>query len=316
MRILTGDEISRLAREGILFRKNFRESHCETMFYSLTLGHMVQSITRNEPTFHRLDAPLVMGPREAINAEIFERFHFLDSAGAPRYGGLIVARARMLAAGISHPATAVDPGANRATYLTLINHRSFPGPRLYPGKDKIAKMIIFQYEDHEELPQHWIPTEAYDLADEDEMPVFWPSPAEPWEAATQVTADDLRRLRTDYGAPYDQIACALEASIRTEDRLSDEIAHLSQTVKLHTVLSETLKDSVAALEAKADKLNSDVSFVRGEASTWSMNRVSTAEKELEKRVTRGRFILEIVFGFVIAVVAAALTILVTNMMSE
>lgn len=303
MHILTGPEIEELASKGILFRSGFKKSHCETMFYSLTLGHRVQSVTKNEHEFRKLKEPLIIGPRETVNVEILEKFRFADEQGRPRYGGLIVSIARMLAGGIAHPATVVDPGFDRATYLTLVNLRSYPGPRMFPGRDKIAKMIIFAFETGEQIPPPWETTPAYELVSQDELPVFWASPAEPWQPARQTTRQDLERL-IDWGTPYDHIAVALLEHSKAMDDFQ---------AKMHSVEGAIagLRETFAAQEkqllvatTKLDKMAEDLARTQGEVAVWYQQRMEQAERQVDRRSAERQFQQSIWISAIIAVVSA------------
>lgn len=229
------------------------------MFYNLTLGYLVQSVSRREPEFAKITDPLVIGPGQVVNVELNERFNFNDGDGRPRYGGLIVSRARLLAAGISHPPTVVDPGSTRATYLTMINHTNFLGPRMDPGRFKIAKMVIFAYEDSEELPEPWQPTEPYELVSEEEMPRFWPPQIEPWRPVRRIDEHDLESLREGYGPPFDIVSVALS---NLEQRLEGLRTEVTDTRRVFDTAyrgieyqQRRLDDMQRELEAAADLSN-------------------------------------------------------------
>lgn len=252
MRVLTGKEIAARAAKGEIFRANFVPSHCDTMFYSLTLGYLAQSVSRRQVEFARMGSGVVIGPGEVVNVELHERLNLRDEDGHPRYGGLIVAQARLLAAGISHPATVADPGSTRATYLTLINHTNFPGPRLLPGRSKIAKMIVFMYEEGEDLPDAWAPTEPYVEVGEDEMPHLWAPRTEAWLPARELQPHDLDDLRENYGPPYDIIAAALRELGSRQDVLSREVSlgreQVDVAVRQADYLGQRLQDARDKLE--------------------------------------------------------------------
>ena len=303
MRILTGPEIEELASKGTLFHSGFRKSHCETMFYSLTLGRKVQSVTKNETRFRELTEPLIIGPREAVNVEILEKFKFVDEEGRPRYGGLIVSIARLLSGGIAHPATVVDPGFSRATYLTLINFRSYPGPRMFPGRDKIAKLIIFEYEPQEQMPPNWEPSAAYELVAQDELPVFWASPAEPWQPAQRVTKQDIERL-IDFGTPYDQIAVALLEQTRLIDILNTKIDSLEATIKELKDLIAMLEKQLVVATTKQDKMSEDLAYTRGEVAAWHQKRIEDAERQIDRRLGQRQLRLSLWVSSTIALLAA------------
>lgn len=309
MRILTGNEIRRLAEQGEIFRANFNSKNCETAFYSLTLGQKVQSVTRREPHFRELREPLILGPGEVMNVEIHERFNFNDSTGQARYAGLIVSRARLLAGGISHPPTAVDPGATRATYLTLINHTSFPGPRMFPGSDKIAKMLIFAYSGEEEIPESWEPTAPYSMVGPEEMPQFWPLSPEPWTPATSFDVSDIAALRERFGAPFDIIALGIshvyEATV--VNRTSESALRTTQT-EIQQTLTE-FRDRLRTLDGRIDKLSEDVAFSKGEVSTWLRTRLEDAERRVDRKEGDKQFRLNLWAAIFISLLSAVVGVL-------
>jgi hypothetical protein len=311
VRILTGKEIHQLAESGQIFRANFNHHHCETMFYSLTLGRQVQSVTKRDQTFRELDGPLVLSPGEVMNVEIHERFNFNDAEGRPRYGGLIVSRARLLAGGISHPPTAVDPGATRATYLTLINHTNFPGPRMFPGTEKIAKMIVFEF-GLENIPDAWELTPPYALVSEEEMPQFWPLSPEPWSPAITIDLATLADLRHSHGPPFDILASSTLEIVERLDAVATKLDGVVAVAQRNDEAIESINGRLSSLDMRVGVAMQDVAFTKGEVQSWLDARLQAAEQVAVAKTERTRFninlwVLVIVTLFS-AIVGAALAL--------
>jgi hypothetical protein len=304
VRILTGKEIHQLAGSGQIFRANFNQYNCETMFYSLTLGRQVQSVTKRDQSFRELDGPLVLSPGEVMNVEIHERFNFNDSEGRPRFGGLIVSRARLLAGGISHPPTAVDPGATRATYLTLINHTNFPGPRMFPGTEKIAKIIVFDF-GLEKLPDAWEPTPPYALVNEEQMPQFWPLSPEPWSPATTIDLAVVSDLRHSHGPPFDILASSILDIVERLDAVATKLDGVAAVAQKNDEANELINSRLGSLDTSVGLAMRDVAFTKGEVQSWLEARLQAAEQSAVASTERNRFHVSLWVSVIVALLCAA-----------
>ncbi len=322
MHILTGVEIAGLAKKGLLFYRGFKEAHCETMFYSLTLGYKIQSVTKNETTFHEVKEQLVIGPQEVVNVEVLEHFNFSDEQGLPRYGGLIVASAGLLSVGIFHPSTVVDPGFNRKTYLTLANLRSYPGPRMIPCRDKIAKIMIFEYDPHELLPLGWEVTPSYQGVGQDELPIFYAPDAAPWQPAQQASPQELKKI-IDLGIPYDQLAVALLDHDQKLNTLYSHTVFLETTFKELTEAVGEQKNQLFKVESKLDHitarmdyLNNDINATREDLQTWRQTYIEEVNRKQDRKIERLRFQWNTWLNFIVAIVAAIIGILGTVLVAQ
>ena len=274
MRVLTGEEIAKLAEKGLLFSNGFKKAHCETMFYSLTLGRKIQSVTKNEKSFHEIKDEFIIEAQEVVNVEVLEQFDFNDEQGLPRYGGLIVAKAGLLSVGIFHPSTVVDPGFNRRTYLTLANLRSYPGPALIACHDKIAKIMIFEYSLQEVLPKKWEEPRHYQGIGPNELPTFYDRHAAPWQPAQQTSLEDLKKM-INLGIPFDQIAVAL---IEHDQAMKELKSHASLSETAVKEIKESIKEQQNQLIRadlkfdhvipRMDQLNNDMNNIKAELQTW------------------------------------------------
>jgi hypothetical protein len=170
----------------------------------------MQSITSGEATYRPIDGTLVLGPREAVNVEINEKFRFTDENGRPVYCGLIIAGARLLAGGVSHPTTAIDPGFSHTTTLTLENLRNFPSRAFRPGADRIAKLLVLKLDQDEMPTDGWEETPAYLQSGPEEPPALWADfhmlPG--WTPVLDATINQLDDLRR-HGPPFDVLAAHL-----------------------------------------------------------------------------------------------------------
>ncbi|MDX6683171.1 MAG: hypothetical protein QOG94_3210 [Solirubrobacteraceae bacterium] len=241
MRIVNAAEIEELAGKGLVIRANFRRQNCDGLFYHLTLGSHVQSVSAGEATYREVDGLLRLGPGEVVNVEINEKFCLADAKGAPIYWGLIIAGARLLAGGVSHPATAIDPGFQHTTTLTLENLRNFPSQPFRVGQERIAKLLVLELA-RNELPEAWEETPAYSQSGPEEPPSVWPDvhlyPT--WRPGATTTSKQLDEL-PELGPPFDVIT-----------------AHLAEHRRL---LSAGLDDQ-PSLPARVSELVSDATSVR------------------------------------------------------
>nr|MDT0658497.1 hypothetical protein [Micromonospora sp. DSM 115978] len=322
VRILRAREISALAAQGILIRDQFRPKHCEGVTYSLTLGSRVQSITRTERSYRKIDGALVLEPRESVNVEINEKFNFLDGKGRPAYCGLVIAGAKLLAGGVSHPATFIDPGFQHTTTLTLVNLRNHPSRSFRPGSDYIAKLIVFSLTTAE-IPEGWEATSAYRQSGPDDLPVLW-SDSHLLASWTPRGADPAALSAVpQLGPPYDLLASHLleqrdllvddtgqQRSVRDVNReiitLNRELTHVTDTTSRQLALLDRAQKDLAARVAGQD---SELANMRRASQEESLRR---QRERTDASRYRGNLIIAVVSAIVGALVSAWLTVTIAG----
>jgi deoxycytidine triphosphate deaminase len=320
MRVLRGEEISQLGEQGLLIRENFRAAYCEGVSYSLTLGSRFQSISKStarDRNYQTIDGLLTLDPSEAVNVEINEKFNFVDRDGNPRYFGIILANARLLAGGVSHPATMMDPGFRGTTTLTLVNLRNFPSRSFRPGSDKIAKLIVVEV-GADEFPRAWEETPAYLQSGPNEPPVLWGEfhMNAPWQPSQQANVNDLRSLGAVHGPPFDVIESHLleqRKMLHAEDgsplhlttvvnKVREDAESVSRSIAFITHRVETLERAQGDLTAKVSAASSGLSELQNASLT------EKTQLRQEKRETR-RYWVNITVAIIAAVIGAVVTVL-------
>jgi deoxycytidine triphosphate deaminase len=320
MRILRGEDIKRLGAEGIIIREKFRSANCEGVSYNLTLGNRVQSISRTEQGYRAIQGALVLGPSESVNVEINEKFNFADKEGRPRYFGLILASARLLAGGVSHPATIIDPGARHATTLTLVNLRNFPSRSFRPGSDSIAKLVVIDL-GLEELPVAWDATPAYAQAGAEELPVLWSDfhLMPKWAPILRPEAAELEGLASTYGPPFDILASYISQYL---DQLVDDagrpisVRELVRSFNYGNDRQDELRDLLArrieALERDQATVDARVSGVAKSLAELYEARLADRAKASEERRESRRYFVATLVAIGAAILGAVATVLLSR----
>jgi deoxycytidine triphosphate deaminase len=317
MRILRGEEIRELGAQGLLIRDRFRAGNCEGVSYNLTLGPRYQSITKTEQGYRQISGALTLEPSEAVNVEINEKFNFVDARGRPRYFGVVIANARLLAGGVSHPATMIDPGFRHTTTLTLLNLRNFPSRPFRPGADKIAKLIIIEL-GLEELPSGWEETPAYMQSGPDDLPVLWSDfhMMPTWQPTNEAVLNALRAVGPRYGPPFDILQSHLlehRKGLYSEDGSLLSLAGITKTVREDAAsfskTADFLSHRIEALERAQGELSTRISAAAADVA--EVQHAQLAEKSQvrqEHRDTR-RYWINVIVAIVAAVIGAAVTLL-------
>lgn len=279
MRIVSAHEIGELAQRGLIIREHFRPQNCDGLFYLLTLGRNVQSISKGKARYETIDGLLELGPFESMNVEINERLCFKDAEGAPVYWGLILAGARLLASGVSHPATAVDPGFDGTTTLTLQNLRNFPSQSFRPGQDRIAKLLVVELEPSE-VPDGWEPTPAYLDSGRDAPPTTWGDVHLfprwlPQTAAHQSQLEELYEL----GPPFDVVAAHIAEQRSLLSIGEGEGLSLPGQVAALTTNAASLRASLDDAQVQASRMSSDIAEIQQDVDSLKAFR----SQEIERR---------------------------------
>jgi deoxycytidine triphosphate deaminase len=320
MRILRGEDIRELGTRGIIIRERFRPGNCEGITYNLTLGSRVQSISKTEQGYKKIEGALVLDPSESVNVEINEKFKFADMEGRPRYFGLILASARLLAGGVSHPATVIDPGFSHTTTLTLINLRNFPSRSFRPGSDPIAKLIVVEL-DPDEVPSGWEETPAYMQSGPDDLPVLWSDfhlmPA--WRPVLAPSLNLLEDLGESYGPPFDVIGSHLLEQRRLmyeDDGSPISSAALRRALREQDVsLTRAFafaSQRIDALERFQRELDSRSNIALSGITELQESRISEKARLQEDHRDSRRYWITIIIALVAAVLGAAVSILFSH----
>lgn len=320
MRVVNAEELKSLNKRGLIIRDQFRPGNCEGISYSLTLGPRVQSISRTEQTYRHIEGALVLAPGEAVNVEINEKFNFTDEDGAPRYFGIILAGARLLAGGVLHPATFIDPGFRHTTTLTLINLRNFPSRSFRPGSDTIAKLIVVEFASNE-MPLGWEETPAYRQSGPDELPVLWADfhmmPI--WSPTRGATISGLEEVYESCGPPFDVLAAhMLEQRKLLADRegrgivlsdalrsLRDEDSRIEGLIDFVMRRVEVIERGQVEVEAKAATALSGV----GDLKT---TQLAEHDRSIRERLEGRRYWITIIVAVLAAILGAVVTIVLNH----
>ena len=317
MRIIRGEEIRELGAQGLLIRDRFRADNCEGVSYSLTLGPRYQSISKTEQAYRKISGTLTLEPSEAVNVEINEKFNFVDAEGRPRYFGIIVANARLLAGGVSHPATMIDPGFRHTTTLTLLNLRNFPSRPFRPGSDKIAKLIVIEL-GLEELPSGWEETPAYMQSGPDDLPVLWSDfhMMPTWQPMHEASLEALREVGQRYGPPFDVLQSHIlehRKGIYAKDGSLLSIAEVVKSVRddaaSFSKTTDFLSHRIDALERAQSELSARISTAAADVAEVQRAQLADESQVRQERRDTRRYWLSVTVAVIAAIIGAAVTVL-------
>jgi hypothetical protein len=320
MRVVHAEELRSLCKQGLIIRDQFRPGNCEGITYSLTLGSRVQSISRTEPRYRQIEGTLVLAPGEAVNVEINEKFNFADENGVPRYFGIILAGARLLAGGVLHPATLIDPGFRHTTTLTLINLRNFPSRAFRPGSDTIAKLIVVEFA-KDEIPPGWEETPAYRQSGPDDLPVLWADfhMMPEWSPTRGATVSALEQVYESFGPPFDVLAAHIFEHRRLlSDRegggillsnvlgaLREEDSRIERMLDFLTRRVEAIERDQTEIDVKAGTALSGLGELKDE-------RLAERDRSLRDRAEGRRYWITTVVAVLAAIVGAVVTIVLSH----
>lgn len=320
MRIVQADEIEYLSKQGLIIRDQFRSGNCEGIGYGLTLGPRVQSISRTEEAYRRIEGVLVLAPSEAVNVEVNEKFNLVDRDGVPRYFGLVVSGARLLAGGVAHPATYIDAGFRRTASLTLINLRNFPSRAFRPGSDIIAKLIVIELS-QDEIPPDWEETPAYRQSGPDDLPVLWPDfhlmPGRP--VSQNMDTSVLQEIAEYSGYPFDVLAMNVLTHQRLLHRRDGEEINLEDSFSLLRGAESSINRTVEFLMRRVDAVEREYAKVEGKAvSALSIvedlkeARFADRDRRTRDKMEGRRFWVTTIVAVLSAVIGAILTIILSH----
>jgi hypothetical protein len=175
---------------------------------------------------------------------------------------------------------------------------------MFPGTEKIAKMIVFEF-GLENIPDAWELTPPYALVNEEQMPQFWPLSPEPWSPATTIDLKVVSDLRHSHGPPFDILSSSILDIVARLDAVGTKLDGVAAVAQKNDEAIELINGRLGSLDTRVGLAMQDVAFTKGEVQSWLDARLQAAEQLAIASTERTRFNVSLWVSVIVALLSAA-----------